>query len=221
MQVSRWWFAGMVTVGTALIAINPLIAKADQTSERTVTRGGKPVTLFGPELKVGDQAPEFVATNNDFKSVGLKDYAGKIKVISAVSSLDTSICSTETRKFNELAAGMGDDVIILTISMDLPYAQRRWCGANGAERITALSDYKDHSFGMNYGLLTTDLLLLARAVLVIDQQNAIRYIQRVPEIRQEPDYDDVLRAIKEIRTAAPSSAKAARTTESAALPSSR
>ena len=202
MERRRAWGARSVLVIAATLAsLSPPPAGAEELPQRTVTvtRGGKPVTLLGSELKIGDRAPEFVVMSNEFKPVTLKDYTGKIKVISSISSLDTNLCSTETKHFNELAAQMGEDVVVLTISMDLPYAQRRWCGSNGIDRVVALSDYKEHSFGKRYGLITNDLLLLARAVLIVDQQDVVRYLQLVPEIRQEPNYDDVLKALGEIK----------------------
>lgn len=171
-----------------------------QERPNAVTLRGKPLTLVGPELQVGDKAPDFRLMNTDFQPVTLKDFAGKIRIISSVPSLDTDVCSRETQKFNQLAAQMGDDVVILTVSMDLPFAQKRWCGAHGVDRVVTLSDYLDHSFGFNYGVRIKELGLLARVVFIVDRDGVIRYIQRVPEIAQEPDYDDVLRALARIRS---------------------
>jgi thiol peroxidase len=171
-----------------------------QERPNAVTLRGKPLTLVGPELQVGDKAPDFRLMNTDLQPVTLKDFAGKIRIISSVPSLDTDVCSRETQRFNQLAAQMGDDVVILTVSMDLPFAQKRWCGAHGVDRVVTLSDYLDHSFGFNYGVRIKELGLLARVVFIVDRDGVIRYIQRVPEIAQEPDYDDVLRALARIRS---------------------
>jgi thiol peroxidase len=171
-----------------------------QERPNAVTLRGKPLTLVGPELQVGDKAPDFRLMNTDLQPVTLKDFAGKVRIISSVPSLDTDVCSRETRRFNQLAAQMGDDVVILTVSMDLPFAQKRWCGAHGVDRVVTLSDYLDHSFGFNYGVRIKELGLLARVVFIVDRDGVIRYIQRVPEIAQEPDYDDVLRALARIRS---------------------
>ena len=170
-----------------------------QERPNAVTLRGTPLTLIGPELQVGDKAPDFRLMNTDLQPVTLKDFAGKVKIISSVPSLDTDVCSRETQRFNQLAAQMGDDVVILTVSMDLPFAQKRWCGAHGVDRVITLSDYLDHSFGLNYGVRIKELGLLARVVFIVDRQDVIRYVQRVPEIAQEPDYDDVLRALKKIQ----------------------
>ncbi len=170
-----------------------------QERPNAVTLRGTPLTLVGPELKVGDKAPDFRLMNPSLQPVTLKDFAGKVKVISSVPSLDTDVCSRETQKFNQLAAQMGDDVVVLTVSMDLPFAQKRWCGAHGVDRVVTLSDYLDHSFGLAYGVRVKELGLLARVVFIVDRQDVIRYVQRVPEIAQEPDYEDVLRALKAVQ----------------------
>ena len=162
-----------------------------------VTMKGNPLTLLGPALKVGDKAPEFVVLNNDLASVKLSAYSGKVRIIASVPSLDTPVCDMETRRFNQEAANFGDDVVILTISMDLPFAQKRWCGAAGVDRVVTLSDHRDASFGSAYGVLIKELRLLARSVFVIDKGGVIRYIQIVREVSQEPDYEAVLKALKE------------------------
>ena len=164
-----------------------------------VTLKGNPFTLVGPELKVGDLAPDFVVVANDLSPVRLESFKGKVLVISSVPSLDTPVCDTSTRRFNEEATGLGSDVVVLTISMDLPFAQARWCGAAGVSNVQTLSDYKDASFGLNYGLLIKELRLLARAVLVLDKEGKIQYIELVKEIAQEPDYEAVLAAIKKLK----------------------
>ena len=166
--------------------------------ERTgiITFKGNPMALLGPELKVGDKAPEFQVVDNSLAPVTLASSAGKIRVISAVPSLDTPVCDTETRRFNQEAAALPENVVVLTISLDLPFAQKRWCGAAGIDRVTTLSDYRDRSFGLGYGLLIKELMLLSRAVLVLDAEGIIRYIQIVPEVTSEPDYDAVIQAAK-------------------------
>jgi thiol peroxidase len=161
-----------------------------------ITFQGNPLTLVGPELKAGDKAPDFRVVNNGLAPVTLADFKGKIKVLSAVPSLDTPVCDVETRRFNKEAAGLPDNVTVLTISMDLPFAQARWCGAAGIDRVTTLSDYQDRSFAAAYGVLIGELKLLARAIFVVDATDTIRYVQVVPEIAQEPDYDAVLKAVK-------------------------
>jgi thiol peroxidase len=165
-------------------------------SERAgiVTMKGNPITLSGAELKVGDQAPDFVAIDNNLNPVGLDSFRGKVCIILSVPSLDTPVCDMETRRFNDEASRLGDNVVVLTISMDLPFAQKRWCGAAGVDRVQTLSDHRDASFGQAYGVLIRELRLLARAVFVVDQQGTIRYQELVKEITDEPDYESVLGA---------------------------
>lgn len=167
-------------------------------SEKTgiITFKGNPMTLLGPELKVGDSAPEFVVVDNGLAAVTLSSFAGKIKIISAVPSLDTPVCDTETRRFNQEAASLPGDAVVLTVSLDLPFAQKRWCGAAGIDKVVTLSDYRDRSFGLGYGVLIKELLLLTRAVFVVDTENIIRYIQIVPEVTGEPDYAAAIAAAK-------------------------
>lgn len=167
-------------------------------NERTgiITFKGNPMTLLGPALKVGDKAPAFTAVDTTLAPVSLASSAGKIRIISAVPSLDTPVCDTETRRFNQEAAALPDKVTVLTISLDLPFAQKRWCGAAGIDRVTTLSDYRDRSFGLNYGVLIKELLLLSRCIFVIDADDIIRYIQQVPEVTHEPDYAAVLDAAR-------------------------
>ena len=161
-----------------------------------ITFQGNPLTLVGPELKTGEKAPDFRVVNNGLAPVTLADFKGKIKVLCAVPSLDTPVCDTETRRFNQEAASLPDKVAVLTISMDLPFAQGRWCGAAGIDRVTTLSDYQDRSFAAAYGVLIGELKLLARAIFVVDEADTIRYIQLVKEITDEPDYGAVLGAVK-------------------------
>ncbi len=163
-----------------------------------VTFGGHPVTLVGDVLQKGEKAPDFVVLNNDLQPTHLSDYAGKIVVLSAVASLDTGVCDTETRKFNEMAAGLGDNVEILTISMDLPFTQKRWCGAAGVDRVTTLSDSVSADFGTRYGVLMKEFRMLARTVFVVDSKGILRYVQLLPEVGTEPNYEEVLEAIKAV-----------------------
>jgi len=166
--------------------------------KRTVTLNGNIQTLVGREVKVGQKAPEFMATDLQMKPYQYAGKKGKVTVISSVTSLDTAVCDMETRRFNEAAASMGDGIEILTISKDLPFAQRRWCGAARIDKVQVVSDYRDSSFGKSYGVLIKESDLLARCVFVIDTNNVVRYIQLVPEISQEPDYEAVLKAVKEL-----------------------
>lgn len=160
---------------------------------------GDALTLLGPELKAGDKAPDFEVRGNDLSVVKFSDFAGKKCIISSVPSLDTSVCDTQTRRFNEEAGKLGDDVKVLTISMDLPFAQKRWCGAAGVENVIALSDFDKASFGESYGLLVKEVRLLARAVLVVDSEGVIRHIEIVPEIASEPDYEAALEELKKLK----------------------
>ena len=157
-----------------------------------ITMKGNPLTLVGQELKIGHMAPDVVLANNDLESVSLSSYRGKVCIISSVPSLDTPVCDMETRRFNEEAGALGDDVAIITVSMDLPFAQKRWCGAAGVDKVITLSDYGDMSFGNAYGVLIKELKLLARAVFVLDRQGAIQYIQLVNEVTEEPGYQEIL-----------------------------
>jgi len=161
-----------------------------------ITFKGNPMTLLGPELKVGDAAPAFTVVDNALAPTTLASYAGKVKIISAVPSLDTPVCDTETRRFNQEAANLPGDVVVLTISQDLPFAQKRWCGAAGIDKVVTLSDYRERSFGLAYGVLIKELLLLTRAVFVLDAADRIRYIQIVPEVTAEPDYAAAIAAAK-------------------------
>jgi len=168
--------------------------------ERTgiITFKGNAMTLVGPELKVGDKAPDFSVVDNGLAQVSLASSAGKVRIISAVPSIDTPVCDTETRRFNQEAANLPDKVVLLTVSVDLPFAQKRWCGAAGIDRVATLSDYRTRSFGKNYGVLIKELLLLTRAIFVIDASDTIRYIQIVPEVTSEPDYAAVIAATKSL-----------------------
>ena len=198
--MSKRWVAICVFGLVASIALTFTGCKENIMEERTglVTMKGKPVTLVGQAVKVGQKAPDFEVTANDLSPVKLSSFAGKVCIIASVPSLDTSVCDLETRKFNEKAAQLGGDVVVLTISMDLPFAQKRWCGAAGIKNVQTLSDYRDASFGNTYGVLIKDLRLLARAVFVVDKKGVVRYLQIVPEIATEPDYDAVIKVVKEL-----------------------
>ena len=169
-----------------------------QDRKGLITFMGNPLTLLGPSLKVGDKAPNFTVLDNALNPVQLSSYKGKVCILSSVPSLDTPVCDLETRRFNQEAAILGPDVAVLTISMDLPFAQKRWCGAAGVDKVTTLSDHRDASFGTAYGSLIKELRLLARCVFVVDREGVIRYIQVVKEISQEPDYGAVLDAVRKL-----------------------
>lgn len=163
-----------------------------------VTFQGNPLTLVGNEIKVGDRAPDVELSDNDLKPVKLSSYRGRPCVVASVPSLDTPVCDMETRRFNEEAGKLGADTALLTVSMDLPFAQKRWCGASGATRVKTLSDYRSAAFGNAWGVLIKELHLLARAVFVVDREGVIRYSQLVREIASEPDYEAVLKAVREV-----------------------
>ena len=169
-------------------------------NERTglVTMRGNPVTLLGNELKVGDLAPDFLVIANDLSPVKFSSFRGKVCIISSVPSLDTPICDTSTRRFNVEAGNLGSDLAVLTVSMDLPFAQKRWCGAAGVDAVQTLSDHRDASFGASYGVLIKDLRLLTRAVFVVDRDGILRYSQVVKEIAEEPDYEAALEAARKL-----------------------
>jgi thiol peroxidase len=168
-------------------------------SETKVTFQGNPLTLTGDQPAVGQEAPDFEVLGNDLSGVKLSAFRGKVCVICTVPSLDTPVCDTEVRKFNEQATSLGDDVAVLVISMDLPFAQSRWCGAAGVENVQTLSDHNQADFGNAYGVLTKELRLLARTVFVVDKEGVIRYIEVVEELTNEPDYEAALNAAKEAK----------------------
>ena len=164
-----------------------------------ITFMGNPLTLTGDEMKVGNTAPDFVVLDNNLSPVKFSSFHGKICILSSVPSLDTPVCDMETRKFNETAGKLGKDVLILTISMDLPFAQKRWCAAAGVNQVQTLSDHREASFGNAYGVLIKELRLLARAIFLVDPKGVIRYIQLVKEIASEPDYEAVFSALKKLQ----------------------
>jgi thioredoxin-dependent peroxiredoxin len=154
--------------------------------------------VVGPMLTTGAHAPDFKLTANDWTFKTLADYDGKVKIVSVVPSLDTRVCSAQTRRFNEEAAGFGDKVVVLTVSADLPYAQRRWCGSEGLEGIITLSDHKDMSFSDAYGVHVTDMRICQRAAFVLDRGNIIQYAEYVPVIGNEVDFISVLSRVQNL-----------------------
>ncbi|MEH6940627.1 thiol peroxidase [Bacillus sp. JJ722] len=163
-----------------------------------ITFKNNPVTLLGNEVKVGDKAPDFSVLRNDLSQATLSDYQGQVKIISVVPSIDTGVCDAQTRRFNEEASNL-DNVKILTVSVDLPFAQNRWCAAAGIKNVETLSDHRDLSFGKNYGVAIEELRLLARAVFVIDSNDTVVYVEYVSEATNHPDYEAAVKAAKEAK----------------------
>jgi thiol peroxidase len=159
------------------------------------TLKGNPLTLIGPELKAGDSAPDFSLVDKGLKPVTLKDTGNHVRIFSVVPSLDTPVCDAQTKKFNEAAAQL-PDVDIFTVSMDLPFAQSRWCGAFGVDRVKMLSDHREGSFGSNYGTLIKELRIESRAIFVVDQNNKIRHAEYVKEVADFPNYEAALTAVR-------------------------
>lgn len=168
------------------------------SQERTgvATLKGNPITLVGPELKVGDKAPDFKLNKNLMEQVSLADFAGKVKLISVVPSLDTGVCDAQTRRFNEEASKLGENVAILTVSADLPFAQARWCGAAGIDKVVTLSDYKTLGFGDAYGVHIKELRLDMRAIFVLDANDTIQYVEYLKEMTEHPNYEAAVEAVK-------------------------
>jgi thiol peroxidase len=173
------------------------VVKASE-STRTIAFKGSPMKLSGMDAKVGEKSPNFVAIGNDMSAVSLSSMKGKVVVLVAVPSLDTPVCDIESKRFNEEAAKLGDDVEIIVISEDLPFAQKRWCGANDIKNLITVSDYKLGSFGRLYGVYIDNLGLLARSIFVVDKEGILRYKQIVPEVTSEPNYAEVIEAAKKI-----------------------
>ncbi len=169
-------------------------------SERTgeLTFKGGPLTLLGQRVAVGSAAPEFKLLANDLSPVALADSAGKVRLISVVPSLDTGVCDAQTRRFNEEAAGLGKNVVVLTVSADLPFAQARWCGAAGVDQVQTVSDHFDMNFGDSYGVHIKELRIDTRAIFVVDASGTVVYAEYVPEMTDHPDYDAALAAAKAI-----------------------
>ena len=164
---------------------------------RTVTLKGKPLTLSGPEIKVGQKAPDFEMQASDGAEVKLSDSRGKIRFLSVVHSLDTPVCDLQTQRF-EREAAKSPAVVIYTVSMDLPFAQARYCGEHNIKNQKTLSDHRKASFGQAYGVLIEDLRLLSRAIFIIDRNDIVRYVEYVPEVAQAPDYDKALTALRKL-----------------------
>jgi len=167
-----------------------------QERKNAATFQGNPLTLIGPELKVGDKAPDFKVVDNGLKPVMLASSQGKTRLVSVVPSIDTPVCDLQTKRFNQEASKLPANVAVLTVSMDLPFAQARWCGLAGADKIQMLSDYQERSFGQAYGVLIKELQLLARTVFVIGPDDTIQYVEHVREVTQQPDYEKVLAFLK-------------------------
>ena len=168
------------------------------TKERAgvVTFKGGPLTLIGPEIRVGDTAPDFQVLAQDLSTVKRSDGSGTVRIFSVVPSLDTPVCDAQTRRFNEEAARLPGGVEVWTISMDLPFAQRRWCGAAGIDRVKVFSDHRDASFGQAFGCLVKELRLLTRAIFVVDRQDVVRHAEYVREVTTPPNYDAALAAVR-------------------------
>lgn len=160
--------------------------------KRKVTMHGQPLTLSGEAVKTGEKAPAFQALNQEMKLVSLDDFRGKTIIISVFPSIDTSVCSAQMHRFNQIAADADENVVILTISCDLPFALHRYCAAEGIERVITISDYRDTDFGIKYGFLIQELRLLSRGIVIIDKDQKIRYTEYVTEITHEPDYQKAL-----------------------------
>lgn len=161
-----------------------------------VTFGGKKLNLYGEVVKVSDKAPDFKAVNNDLSSFDSKENQGKVVVYSVVPSIDTGVCSLQARTFNEEAEKLSDDVIVITVSCDLPFAQKRFCAQEGIKNSISISDYKDHDFGKKYGFLIEDLALLSRGVVIVDKNGKIAYTEYVKEVTNEVNFEAALDAVK-------------------------
>ncbi len=161
-----------------------------------ITFGGEPISLIGDETRVGLKAPEFEAVNGDLSPFHSSEYDGKIRIYSVVPSVDTGVCALQTAKFNEEASKLSDDIVIITISNDLPFAQARFCANEGIDRAIIVSDYQKHDFGHKYGFFIEGLALLSRGVVVVDRDNTVKYVEYVKEVTEHPDYDKALEAAK-------------------------
>ncbi|MBO9597318.1 MAG: thiol peroxidase [Cohnella sp.] len=166
------------------------------SQERSATLKGNPITLVGPQLAAGNAAPDFTLNKNLLETASLKDFAGKVKLISVVPSLDTGVCDAQTRRFNEEASNLGDNVVIITVSADLPFAQARWCGAAGVDRVVTLSDYKDNAFAKAYGVFIKELHLDMRSIFVVDRNDQITYVEVLGEMTEHPNYEAAIAAVK-------------------------
>ncbi len=162
-----------------------------------VTFGGNPVTLMGKQIKEGHPAKNFIAMTNELKPFSLSEHQGKVRIISSVPSVDTDVCAQQTRRFNMEASSL-EDVRIITISCDLPFALKRFCAAEGIDNLVTVSDSKDKDFGVKYGLLIEEFGILARAVIIIDKEDTVRYVEIVNEAGEHPDYDKALEAARKL-----------------------
>jgi len=162
-----------------------------------ITMKGNPVTLAGKEIKVGDKAPNFTVIDNDMNEVSFETFKGKKVIISVVPSLDTSVCEFQTTSFNERASEI-EDVVILTISVDLPFAQKRFCVGKGIDKVKVYSDHRDLSFGKEYGFIIEELRLLARGIVVVDKEGIVKYVEYVKEVTEHPDYDKAIEEAKKL-----------------------
>ncbi|MGQ1889031.1 thiol peroxidase [Thermophagus sp. OGC60D27] len=166
-------------------------------SNLKVTFAGTPITLAGKKAQQGEKAPEFTVLGNDLNPVNLSDFDGKVKVIAVYPSVDTSVCAAQNRRFNQEAEKL-NDVVVLSISCDLPFAQKRFCAAEGLNKIVTLSDHKTLDFGLKYGFVMEEFRLLARGTVIIDKDNIVRYVEYVPEVTHEPDYEKALNEVKKL-----------------------
>jgi thiol peroxidase len=173
--------------------------KADEVQERAgaTTLQGNPMTLLGPELKAGDKAPEFDAVDSSLQPINLSKTGHAVRVFSVIPSLDTPVCDAQTKRFNEEAASL-PGVEIYTVSMDLPFAQKRWCGAFGVDNVKMVSDHKSGSFGEHYGTLIKELRIESRAIFVVDKNDVIRHAEYVKEVADHPDYESAMKIAKEL-----------------------
>lgn len=163
-----------------------------------ITFKGNPVTLVGNEIKVGDKAPDFTVTAGDMSRKKLTDYKGKVKILSLFPSIDTGVCAAQTRRFNKEASQLSNDIVVLCISNDLPFAQSRFCAAEGIDKVVTLSDYNGNEFSTKYGFLIKELHLLARGIVVVDKNDVVRYVEYVPEVTNEPAYEPAIDAAKKL-----------------------
>ncbi len=165
---------------------------------RVATVKGNPITLLGEELKVGQEAPDFKVLAPDLSEVTLEKFKGKVKLIASVPSLDTPVCDLQIKRFNDEAAGMSKDVVVIFISADLPFAQKRFCQAFDIKKVKTFSDHRDTDFGINYGVLIKELRLLSRAIFIVDKEDTVCYVEYVKELSSHPNYEAALKALKDI-----------------------
>lgn len=190
----------LITVGLLLAIASFASAGVTGILEKrtdVVKFGDQPLTLIGPEIKVGDTAPDFTALNNALEPVSLSDYDGKVRIITAFPSIDTPVCSMQTRRFNQEAAEL-DGVQILTVSADLPFALKRFCAVEGIDKAMTLSDHKDMDFGRKYGFMIEETRLLARGTVIVDQAGVVRYVEYVSELNAEPDFEQAIAVAKKL-----------------------